>query len=165
MLDRRALITGLASAATLAPASARAALTARHGFNDDQIGWHLFDQGLAKAGETGKPILFLAHATWCPHCRRTKPVYRDPLVVRRVRHFIPVLVDRDLQAGITGRFAPDGDYVPRHLALMPDGTHMAEVTGPYEKYRYLIPYDRPDWLRAFLWHAWQGFRTRKAGGR
>ena len=162
MLDRRAVIAGLAGAVPLIAAPARAAPSTRHGFNDAEIDWQLFDQGLAKANAVDKPILLLAHATWCPHCLRTKKVYDDPLVVRRVRHFVPILVDIDQQPEISARFAPDGNYVPRHIALMPDGTHMADVTGPYEQARYMVPYNQPEWLQNFLWYAWDGFNRRKA---
>lgn len=149
MLDRRTVIAGIASAPLIA-SPARAGLTTKHGFNDEQIDWLFYDDGLARAQEITRPVLLLAHATWCPYCQRTKRLYHDAKVVDLLQWYVPVLVDIDREPRLSARYAPDGNYVPRHLILMPDGTHVAEARGPYDKQKYLIPYLDAEWLRYFL---------------
>lgn len=158
MLDRRTLIAGIASAVPFAAASDE--LTTKYGFNDSQIDWLLFADGLKAAQDSNRPILMLVHATWCPYCRKTRDIYADAEVVDLLQWYVPVLVDTDRQPDVSARYAPDGGYVPRHLVLMPDGTHIAEAKGPYEENQYLIPYLDPEWLRHFLKKSWQQFRAR-----
>lgn len=136
-------------------------LTTKHGFNDEQIEWLFLPEGLKQAQERSRPILLLAHATWCPHCRTTKKIYFDDEVVQLIHEwYVPVLIDIDRQRQLSARYAPDGDYVPRHLILMPDGSHVAEAKGPYPKYEYLIPYLDPEWLRYFLRKSYQFVKAR-----
>ena len=177
MLNRRRVITGLAATLPLtaqpawaqsttgARTGATGELTTKHGFNDEQIEWLFLEDGLTRAQEITRPILMLAHATWCPHCRQTKNIYRDAEVVDLMQWYVPVLVDIDRQPEISQRYAPDGDYVPRHMILMPDGTHVTEAKGPYEEYDYLIPYLDSEWLQYFLKKSYQQVKARDEASR
>lgn len=139
------------------PALASPQLTARHGFNDAAIDWHLFEDGKRLAQRAAKPILFVAHTTWCPHCVSYRDVFFDKTVVELVRAFIPVIVDRDLQGDVSARFAPDGDYVPRTMILTPKGKLVRKLRYTSSKYNYFVDYDDPSYLSQYLQRAIRHF--------
>lgn len=59
------------------------------------IQWLGYDEGLARAKETGKPLLINFWADWCHYCRRMKAeTYADSAVVAAVNaDFIPVSIN------------------------------------------------------------------------
>lgn len=148
MLTRRGMIGLTASCGVLV--ATPAVTRTRQGFNDADIAWRGFDEGLAAAKELRKPVLMLVHTTWCPHCETYKASFFDPDVVRLMTRFIPVLIDRDVEPELSARFSPDGGYVPRTMVLDTDGELAAGVVGPYREYRYYLPTDRPSALTGFL---------------
>ncbi|MEM1298457.1 MAG: thioredoxin family protein [Pseudomonadota bacterium] len=149
-VSRRIVLSGAAVSVAFPTWSVAAELTPKHGFNDAEIEWYLFNDGLARARVTGQPILFLAHTTWCPHCARYKTLFFDREIVNLMKGYTAVLVDRDQQPDLNDRFAPEGRYIPRTMVLQSDGTHMPGVTGPNPQFRFFIPYDGPEALADFL---------------
>ena len=148
--NRREVVLGTATLPLLFATQARAELTPRHGFNDAEIAWMLFDEGAALARQEGRPIFLLAHTTWCPHCEATKPNFFDDRVVTLLDGFVPILIDRDEQPELNARYAPDGGYVPRVMVLDQNAELITKVQGPLADYRHLIPYDSPEPLRQFI---------------
>jgi protein-disulfide reductase (glutathione) len=111
------------------------------GWNDSQIKWLSFDDGLREAGRTGKPILAVFYAEWCPHCAEYSQLFRDPEVVDRARDLVMVRVNSDEQPDISARYAPDGEYIPRTMVLRPDGALVASIHGGQRSYRYFLDHD------------------------
>jgi thioredoxin 1 len=54
----------------------------------------------------GNPLLIEFYATWCPHCRRMKPIVADVADEVKGRANV-VSVDADLNPDLTARFAVD----------------------------------------------------------
>jgi len=142
-----AAVAGLSTAYTL---PARAELTTKHGFNDGAIDWMLLDEGIKQATLQKKPILLLAHTTWCPHCVKYKKLFFDEKVVAAIEPYVCCLIDRDEQPELSDAYSPDGDYVPRTMVLNSDGVHAGNVQGPYTEYNYFLPNDDSETLIAFL---------------
>lgn len=59
------------------------------------IVWYAYDEGLARARETGRPLLISFWADWCKYCRKMKAeTYVDPAVIAAVnRDFVAVAVN------------------------------------------------------------------------
>lgn len=149
MNRRQYLVGGLG--AVLAPLAGHAGqLTPKHGFNDADIDWLLFDDGRKRARREGKPIFFLAHTTWCPHCAGYRDVFFDEAVVALMAAFVPVLVDRDLQPDVSAQFAPDGDYIPRTMFLTPDARLAKRLRYTTREFNYFVDYEDPSHLRGYL---------------
>mgnify|MGYP001798027786 CR=1 FL=1 len=149
MLLRRTVLSSLIATAAFAQASVGEAFL-KHGFNDAEINWRTYQEGIPRAQSTQKPVLFLAHATWCPHCTAYRSNFFDPAVVRRIAGFVPVLIDTDANPEINQRYAPDGAYVPRTMVLTPQGKLMTDVTGPGQRYRWFLDYGNVRELIEFL---------------
>jgi len=53
-----------------------------------------------------------------------------------------IRLDKDKNGAVSGKYAPDGDYIPRTLFLTADGTLDPDIHAPRDKYRYF--YDEHD---------------------
>ena len=75
MLARRLLAV---AALVLLAAPVRA-----HDWNDKNIAWKSFDDGLAEAKKDKKPICLIVYTEWCPHCGNYSKVFADPKIVEK----------------------------------------------------------------------------------
>jgi thiol-disulfide isomerase/thioredoxin len=134
------------AAATGAPAKGAAARPAARNagesWNDAQIDWQPYEQGMERAKAEGKPVCVVIYTDWCPHCKNYSHVFEDPRVVERARDFVMIRANGDKEADVAQRYAPDGGYVPRTLFLAPDGTLQADVHAPRPKFIHF--YDEHD---------------------
>jgi hypothetical protein len=120
----------------------------RDGWNTAQIEWRPYDEGLAEARRTARPVLLALSATWCGHCRTYSHVFEDPRVVLRARRFVMVRIDSDQQRDVAARYALDGTYVPRTYFLSPDGAPMADVQAAHPRFHYFFDESDPSSLVA-----------------
>ena len=119
-------------------------------WNDAQIRWRSFAEGLREAQATGKPILAVFYADWCPHCLGYSRLFRDPQIVRLSQALVMVKVDGDRQPDIGGRYEPDGGYVPRTMVLDRAGRLVGSLRGGNARYRHFIDYQSTDELAAMM---------------
>jgi thiol:disulfide interchange protein len=110
-------------------------------WNEREIRWHSLADGIAEAKRSGKPILAIFYADWCPHCRATSALFRDEQIIRLSRDLVMVKVNTDRDPAINARYAPDGAYVPRTMVLRPNGELVAKIGGSDPRYRYFLDYD------------------------
>ena len=141
---RRALRAAL-SVAVVSVLAAGAVGTAGAGvenWNDAQIKWLSYEDGLAAAKKTGRPICLVFYTTWCPHCANYAKVFSDPAVVKKAESFVMIRLDKDKNKQLSTEFKPDGEYIPRTYFLSPDGKLDASLTAGREQYKYF--YDEQD---------------------
>lgn len=64
---------------------------------DGGIRWYSYQDGLARAAETGRPIVIDFHADWCKWCKELdKKTFSDPRVIQAMNErFVPVSVDTE----------------------------------------------------------------------
>jgi thiol-disulfide isomerase/thioredoxin len=123
------------------PAPARPA-AGEETWNASQIEWLSYDEGVARAKATGKPVLLVLYTDWCPHCKNYSHVFDDPKVVERAKSFVMVRANADKEPAVAGKHAPDGTYIPRTFFLAPDGTMDPEIHPARPKFLYF--YDERD---------------------
>lgn len=126
-----AALAGMALAvlAVAAPAGRAFARAPDHAedWNAPAIAWQSIGDGIRESSRTGRPVIMVFHATWCPNCKRYREVFKDPEVVAAARDFVMVLIDADKDKVANGAFAPDGTYVPRTLFLSSEGDVQSEI--------------------------------------
>ncbi len=105
-------------------------------WNDTQIAWQAFDEGLAQAKKSGKPVCVVFYTDWCPHCTTFSGVFGDPDVVSKSKEFVMVRLNKDENRELSARFAEDGQYIPRTFFLASDGTLDASIHAQREKFKY-----------------------------
>jgi protein-disulfide reductase (glutathione) len=110
-------------------------------WNEREIRWHSYEDGLREAQRSGKPILAVFYADWCPHCRATTALFRDEEIVRLSRGLVMVKINSDRDPEINARYSPDGSYIPRIMVLRPNGQLVSKLGGSDPRYRYFLSYD------------------------
>lgn len=119
-------------------------------WNDKGIQWRTYDDGLAEAKKSGKPVLLIFYTDWCPHCTRYSGVFHDAQVIDKAKSFVMVRVNKDDNAALSGKHAPDGQYIPRTFFLKPDGTFMESIKTPRDKYQYFYNPQGPQEILAAM---------------
>jgi len=119
-------------------------------WNEAQIRWYSFNDGLREAQATGRPILAVFFAEWCPHCLGHSRLFRNPQIVRLSQALVMVKVDGDRYPEISARYAPDGAYIPRTMVLGSDGRVITSLHGSSAKYRYFLNYETEEELAGIM---------------
>jgi thiol-disulfide isomerase/thioredoxin len=130
---RAALVGALALVSILATMSP---LHAGGDWNDAQIAWQPYDKGLVAAKEEKKPVCLVFFTEWCPHCKSYSAVFHDPKVVEQARRFTMIRLDKDKNAEISKKYAPDGEYIPRTYFLSSAGVLDPEIHAARDQYKY-----------------------------
>ncbi len=129
----------------------------RPDWNETAIDWHDYDSGIKAAAETGKPILLIFYADWCPTCHAYKKIFLNPKIIQSTSDFIMIRVNSDREKKLNDRYAPDGGYVPRTFALGNDGKLIDELYQNRSYPKYFMSADDPgDFLKLM------GLATRKS---
>lgn len=140
-----ALLVALPAAASAASAAApaRGAAAAR-------VAWRGWDEGLAEAKTSGRPVLVDVYTDWCGWCRRMeRDVYARPEVRAYLdRHYVTIKLNaeseqpasyrgrRHTQQSIAAEFGVTG--YPTTLFLKPNGEHLVKAPGYLPADRFLL---------------------------
>jgi thiol-disulfide isomerase/thioredoxin len=117
-------------------------------WNDANIKWFSYDEGLAEAKKSHRPICLIFFTTWCPHCKNYSNVFSDPEVVKKAKSFVMIRLDNDKNAEIGKKYAPDGGYIPRTFFLSADGTLDPSLGEARDKYKYFYDEKSPSSILA-----------------
>lgn len=118
-------------------------------WNDKAVQWRSYDEGIGEAKKAGKPILLIFYTDWCPHCTKYSAVFHDDAVIAKSKNFVMVRVNKDDNAELSGKYAPDGQYIPRTFFLKSDASLMG-VKTPRDKYQYFYNPQGPAELLAAM---------------
>ena len=130
----------LAAALLLAaPGPARAA----GDWNDAQIQWRSYADGLAEAKKESKPICLIFYTDWCPHCANYSKVFHDPKVVAEAKGFVMIRLNGDQEKELSKQFAVDGAYIPRTFFLSSAGKLDESIHAPRDKFKYFYDEANP----------------------
>ncbi len=113
-------------------------------WNDQGVKWRPYEEALAEAKKTKKPVLLIFYTDWCPHCANYSKVFHDPKVVEASKQFIMVRVNGDQNQDLSKQYALDGTYIPRTYFLAPSGTVDADIHAPRDQFKYFYDEKNPD---------------------
>ncbi len=135
--------TLIALALTASIASAEAVASKEgHDWNDVEIGWKGFEEGLAAARDSSQPICLVYYTNWCPHCKNYARVFHDSEVVEKSKSFVMIRIDRDANPELSKRHSLDGEYIPRTFFLTSVGELDPALTEERARFKYF--YDEND---------------------
>ncbi|RMD82183.1 MAG: DUF255 domain-containing protein [Candidatus Dadabacteria bacterium] len=132
----------LVAAEPAAPAGIGTAI-AGGDWNDGGIDWKGYEEGLALAAKSGKPVCLIFYTDWCPHCTNYSRVFHDDKVVEMAKKFVMVRINRDQNRELSAKYAPDGEYIPRTYFLSPKGELWASVHAPRAQFQYFYDEHNP----------------------
>ncbi len=130
------VMAALVLGAAIALGTSRAALAGAENWNDAQIKWMPYKDGLAAAKKTHRPICLIFYTTWCPHCANYSTVFSDPKVVKKAKSFVMIRLDKDQNHDLSKQHSPDGEYIPRTYFLSPQGKLDESLTEDRAQYKY-----------------------------
>ncbi|KAM9365979.1 anterior gradient 1 isoform 2-T2 [Pholidichthys leucotaenia] len=94
-----------------------------------------YEEALAKAFNSKKPVMVIHHLPDCPHSQALKKAFVADKTVQKMAKgdFIMLNV---VEETADSNLAPDGYYVPRIVFVDPSLTVRADITGKNSGYRY-----------------------------
>lgn len=105
-------------------------------WNDANIQWLPYQEGLAAAKKTHRPICLIFYTTWCPHCANYAKVFSDPRVVAKAKSFVMIRLDKDKNRDLSRQYKPDGEYIPRTFFLSSGGVLDESLTEQRTDFKY-----------------------------
>ncbi len=137
--------TGLAVIALLALVAAVSPRDAWAGgdWNDAQVQWLSYKDGLAAAKKEKKPICLIFYTDWCPHCANYSGVFHDPKVVEMSKKFVMIRLNNDKEKELSKQYEGDGRYIPRTFFLSSDGKLDAAIHVPRDRFQYFYDEKNP----------------------
>jgi thiol:disulfide interchange protein len=138
---RKELAIGVAVIGLLLAAAA--AFAGAENWNDANIHWMAYDEGLAAAKKSHQPICLILYTTWCPHCGNYSKLFSDPEVVKKSRSFVMIRLDKDKNQELSQKYKPDGEYIPRTYFLSPDGALDESLAEQREQFKYFYSESNP----------------------
>ena len=130
------IAVAVALAALLVTGLAAVARAGAENWNDAQIKWMSYEDGLQAAKASDKPICLIFYTSWCPHCANYSRLFFDPQVVEKSKSFVMIRVDKDKAKDVSAQYKPDGEYIPRTYFLSPDGKLDESITEARPQYKY-----------------------------
>jgi thioredoxin-related protein len=103
----------------------------------EQIKWYTYDEGMAKAKQTGKSIVFYFYADWCSYCvRMQKETFSHASVIDFLNNrVIAVKVDVDQNKDLARTYRVRG--LPATVLLMRNGEQVGPMPGFIPAQSYL----------------------------
>jgi len=135
-------LTGVLLSAALLLIAARAFAGAEN-WNDGNIGWMSYNDGLAAAQKQHKPICLIFYTTWCPHCANYAKLFSDPKVVEKSKSFVMIRLDKDKNQELSKKYCPDGEYIPRTYFLSSEGRLEESLSEQRPQYKYFYSESDP----------------------
>lgn len=114
------------------------------------IQWKSYEAGLAEAKASGKPILLMVYADWCPKCRAWSSQFADPKLVDRASRFVMVHQNQDQPGDWSSQLESFGAYVPRIFVLNSEGKLREEFTSGHPRYPYFYAAQQLETLVAVM---------------
>ncbi len=112
-------------------------------WNDENIKWMAYEDGLKAAKEQGKPVCLIFYTSWCPHCANYAKVFSDAKVVEKAKSFVMIRLDSDKNKDVSGKYKPDGEYIPRTFFLSSEGALDEGLSESRPQYKYFYNENDP----------------------
>ncbi len=106
-------------------------------WNDSKIQWMGYEQGISAAKQSGKPIMMIFYADWCPTCHAYKNIFNKPAIISLAKKLVMIKVNVDQFPQLSQQYEYDGGYVPRSFVMSSDGV-VLEALYPEKRYKYFI---------------------------
>jgi thiol-disulfide isomerase/thioredoxin len=136
-----------------------AAFGVTQNWNDAQIHWMSFDEGLEAAKKANKPVCLVFFTTWCPHCTNYSKLFSNTALVSKSKSFVMIRIDADKNQELSQKYSLDGEYIPRTYFFSPDGVVDPSLAEQQDEYKYFYAEDDPRSILAGMDRALKKFQN------
>lgn len=107
-------------------------------WNDKNVKWHSYDDGIAAAQRENKPILLVVYADWCGVCKKYSAMFTDPAVIKGSKKVVLIRLNQDKDSKYLAKYSLDGKYVPRTFIM---NKSQVIQPSPYKRddYAFFLP--------------------------
>jgi thiol:disulfide interchange protein len=109
------------------------------------ITWLAYEQGLAEAKRSNKPLCVVVYADWCPRCRELAQAFQNPELEALAKRLVMVRHNAD-QPGAwleAPALAQHGKYVPRVFFFNAQGDFAPSITSGHPRYPFFYAANAP----------------------
>ncbi len=118
-------------------------------WNDDELTWLSYDEGLETLKNKDGVGLLILYADWCPTCKAYSRLFTQPAVVESLQGITLIRVNIDQEPLINARYDKDGTYIPRTFAIDGSGDLLKPLHPDRPRYDYFLPVEKPRYLVNF----------------
>eukprot|EP00794_Sanderia_malayensis_P005502 gene5502-6187_t len=109
---------------------------ASHTTTGDNIPWAPYSSGLETAKQDNKPVFLLIHRSTCPACTAVhRMLVRDSEFMEKIKDFVMVQIEDDVDSDIADKYDVDGQYVPRIYFVDQEGEMMKKIWNVGTQYQ------------------------------
>lgn len=119
-------------------------------WNQPEIDWFTYEEGLETAAAAGVPAIVVVKTGWCPRCTQYADSFSNEDVVQASQNFVMILADQDAVPAVERDLNLDGAYVPRTIFLSPTGEPDRSLNSGRSDYQHFINPAQPDALLALM---------------
>lgn len=151
-LDIAPTIAGLPDSAAIETASIAEIRTppGARAWNYPAIAWMSYADGRMAMAATGKPGIVVIHRDACLECRNFQEQFHSRAVSAFADDYVFMLVDADREPVLNARYASDGDYAPRIVAVNADGSVRVTKSGSHPEHAFFVDPYSPTELASLL---------------
>jgi len=130
--------------------SLNAAPPAKIYWNEKELHWLSYEQGMSKLKNSDKRGILIIYADCCGTCKAYSTFFKEPEVVKALDGLVLMRANIDAEPAVSKKYGEDGDYVPRTFAVNAKGDIIKGAYSRPDKFAYFIPADEPQDLLRFL---------------
>lgn len=108
-------------------------------WNDDELNWLSYEEGMRQIEKTGKPGLLVIYADWCPACRDHSKDFFDKEVIACLQDMVLIRANKDTSEKISKKYDFDGEYIPRVIALDGKAEVLHKLYNTDKRFAYFNP--------------------------
>ena len=118
-------------------------------WNESEIKWHGYADGMAAAKAQNKKIILIVYAEWCGVCKKYSKMFKDEKIVSRADNVVFIKIDQDEGDQSLEKYSIDGSYVPRTYLI---NREQEIMESPYKskKYQFYLPPNQTNYLASLL---------------
>jgi len=78
-------------------------------WNDSELQWNSYYDGLAELKATGNKGTFIIYADWCPTCKQYSKLFKNGAVIDALQGITLIRLNKDKQPDVSKQFDFDGE--------------------------------------------------------
>lgn len=118
-------------------------------WNDKELSWLSYEEGLKQLKNTNGVGLMVIYGDFCHICKDYAKLFKRQDVIESLQGIVLIRVDAVAHPEVNERYDLDGGYVPRTFALDSNGNVSPQMHRKRSQFSYVMTFDDPKPLIRF----------------